>query len=76
MKTNRACEVHFGVVQSVQSTTSPKSLTAKVDGGSTNVPSIVYLTNYSPAVGDTVVLLLLGSDDRTRQSWLAIGALA
>lgn len=68
----RAAEAHQGVVVSVQT----GSLTATINGGSTNVAGIRYLGSYTPTAGDHVLLLLLGSDSRCRQSWVALGVLA
>jgi hypothetical protein len=74
----RACEVHFGVVVSHQ-TGPPNSLTVLLDGatGTANqVPGVRYLASYSPTAADTVVVLLLGADNRLRQCWLVAGKLA
>lgn len=75
LQANRAPEFHQGVVQSLQAG-PPKTLTAQINGSSNNTPNIRYLASYTPVAGDHVLLLLLGSDSRARQSWLAVGALA
>lgn len=75
LQTVRAAEVHIGVVQSVQ-TGPPKTVTVAISGSPNNTPNIRYMAGYTPAVNDVVVLLLLGSDSRARQSWVALGPLA
>ena len=74
MPPTRHPETHFGTVVSVQ-TGPPKTITVTLNGGSTNL-TVRYLASYTPTVGDHCLLLLLGSDNRAHQSWLAIDALA
>lgn len=75
LQTSRAAEVEIGVVQAVE-TGPPKTVTVTIGGSAHNTPGVRYGSWYTPTVGDTVVLLVLGSDSRARQSWVCIGTLA
>ena len=61
---------HYGVVVSIQGTTSPPTLTCTIDSNATQIPGIQWLDSYVPIVGDVVWLL------RRKSTFLAVGALA
>lgn len=60
---------HYGTVQSVQSSATPPTLSATIDGGVTTVSGIPYVNSYAPAPGDVAYLI------RRKSVYTAMGAI-
>jgi hypothetical protein len=65
---------HVGQVQSIQTSTTPTSLTILFSGGSVPISGVNYQSVYSPAVGDWVVALHTGPPGKPGGAdWLVLG---